>query len=81
MNKLKGNELIEKKLLTTVIMEAFYRTELEFDEDVIDNSDQSIADRLGIPVGNVTRIIFRELKKKWKKLNEKIDHERNSNSG
>lgn len=55
------------------ILSLFYRTKLYHNEKVIDNRDSVIAKELSLKTMTVSRFIDRELAKKYKKLNEKIN--------
>lgn len=54
------------------ILEKFYRFELREDEKIIDNSDETIANELGMHLYTVSNIIAGHLKAKFKKINNKL---------
>lgn len=68
----------EKKEKETVILELFYRTELENDEKIIDNSDRYISEKLKMPINTVSYIIYKHLTDKFLKLNKQHETDRNT---
>ncbi len=57
---------IEKVIkYTPAILEKFYRTELRKGEDIIDNRTETIAEELGLPVSDVSRILDEHLDEKF----------------
>ena len=58
---------------TAAILKLFYRTQLRWDEDVIDNRDITIAKELGLAKETVCRTITYDLEEKANKLNLKIN--------
>lgn len=55
------------------ILKLFYRTEFYDNEDVIENSDEFIANKLNIPKSKVSNYLTRHLTQKFKHLNKKIN--------
>lgn len=53
------------------VLKRFFRTQLDFNEQIIDNSDGAIAKYLGLPKHRVTRAIREHLEEKQKKRDEK----------
>ena len=58
---------------TADILKLFYRTQLRWEEDVIDNRDITIAKELGLAKETVCRTITYDLEAKANKLNLKIN--------
>ena len=55
------------------VLKLFYRTELRWDEEVIDNSEPLIAKELNLRVSMVSHIIAKEMVRKIKELNDRVN--------
>ena len=58
------------------VLKAFYRTELRQGEKTINNQSPVIGKELGVPTPTVDHIIAKEMKRKIKELNERINANR-----
>lgn len=54
------------------VLQLFWRTELRWLEDIVDNESLTIANETGVDIGNVNRIINQSINKKILRIHARI---------